>query len=370
MKNSDFSPARTILTYMQKDKIKILVVDDSETHRQFLTYVLDGAGYNVIEAKDGLEALKRASEERPTMIISDILMPEMDGYEMIEKLKKDKELSSIKIILYTAQFQKEEAIKLAKLFGISHYLDKPTTKEKLLSMVEEALQIKEQPLNKADMPNAEEIAKQHLDLINSKLFKQVSDLEKLKSELEQRIAERTEELEKLNEKLHEDSIHDPLTGLFNRRYLDDFIDLEIARSKRKNKNFVVAMLDIDFFKKFNDQYGHQVGDKVLYQIAEYLKKHLRPEDVVCRFGGEEFTLILVNCLESEVLERLEALRKGVESLEIETDHGKIKSTTVSMGFAIFPKHGIDPKKLIEASDSALYEAKELGRNRVIAYKPK
>lgn len=352
---------------MQNEETKILVVDDSETHRQFLTYVLSSADYKVTEAKDGIEALKKADEENPDLIISDILMPGMDGYEVIEHLKQNPKLSKIKIILYTAQYQRDEAIKLAKLFGISHYLDKPAEKNQLLAMVEEALG-EQEPVNNNinSLPNTEEIAKQHLNLINNSLFKQVNDLEKLKSGLEERIAERTKELENLNKKLHDDSIHDPLTGLFNRRYLNDFMLSEIARSKRSGKSFVVVMLDIDHFKLFNDSYGHAAGDLVLTKVAGYIQNNMRSEDIICRFGGEEFVLILVDYLEREILERLENLRKGLANLEVEIE-GKLRSVTVSMGYSIFPKQAQEAKELIELADQALYEAKKIGRNCIVPY---
>jgi diguanylate cyclase (GGDEF)-like protein len=353
---------------MQKEKTKILVVDDSETHRQFLTYVLSSAGYQVQEAKDGIEALKLASEIKPQLMITDILMPGMDGYEVIENFKESKELEKIKIILYTAQYQKNETLKLTKLFGIKYFLDKPAEKKDLLVMVKKALAEKiKTTASKIKKPSAEKIAKQHLDLINSKLFKQVNDLEKLKSELENRIAERTKTLSELNEQLHDSATHDPLTGLFNRRYLDDFIALEIARSKRSGKDFVVVMLDIDHFKNFNDKYGHAVGDLVLCKIAENLKKFMRKGDVVCRFGGEEFIFILVDTQEPEIVERLESIRKALQTIEVDTENGKINSITVSMGFALFPKHGQDAGKIIQAADQALYHAKNSGRNCVVPF---
>ncbi len=350
----------------KKENIKILVVDDSETHRQFLTYVLSHEKYQVFEAKDGSEAIKIAKHIIPDLIITDILMPGMDGYEMIAHLKKEKELDKIKIILYTAQYQKQEAIKLAKLFGISHYLDKPAEKKQLLAMVAQALSKKEQ--HKKSIMNADEISKQHLDLVNKKLFKQVQDLEKLKFELENRISERTRELEILNKKFQEDSIHDPLTGLFNRRYLHETLIHEISREGRTQKQFAVVILDIDHFKNINDQYGHSVGDIALSKIADYLKQHMRLQDVVCRFGGEEFVLVLVDQDDDVIFSRLESIREDIQKMEIMTTMGKIPSITVSMGYSTFPNHGKDEDTLIEAADEALYHAKETGRNRVISYR--
>lgn len=348
---------------MNNEKTTILVVDDSDTQRQFLTYILRNEKYQVIEAKDGLQGLNTAREKKPELIITDILMPTMDGYELISNLKQDKSLENIQIILYTAEYQEQEAISFGKIFGINHYLNKPTEKDELLKTVVHALHEK---THRSKLVNPEEISKKHLDLVNSKLYKQVHDLEKLKQDLDARIAERTKELETLNQKLRDDSIHDPLTGLYNRRYLDDAIEREISRSDRNQKSFAVVMLDIDFFKKTNDEYGHLAGDIVLHRLAKILKNNMRKLDFVCRYGGEEFIIILVGIEEKEVFGKLENIRTEIEQLEIIALENKIKST-VSMGFCIYPAQKKTVGTLIDAADHALYQAKKEGRNCIRQY---
>jgi diguanylate cyclase (GGDEF)-like protein len=174
---------------------------------------------------------------------------------------------------------------------------------------------------------------------------------------------------KLRETLQRQAIRDALTELFNYRYMEETLDREIARAERKNHHLGLLMLDIDHFKSFNDEYGHAAGDAVLREMGSLLLSKTRKEDVACRYGGEEFLVIMPDVGENDILARAEELRAAVERLHITHQDRLLRDITVSMGVAVFPVHGRDIATLMKAADTALYEAKREGRNQVCIWNP-
>lgn len=170
---------------------------------------------------------------------------------------------------------------------------------------------------------------------------------------------------KLRETLRNQSIRDPLTGLFNRRYMDETLDREILRAKRNEHPLAVIMLDLDHFKNFNDTFGHDAGDLILREVSALLKKYVRGGDIVCRYGGEEFTIIAPEISLEIVLPRVEALRLGIKQLNVRHRGQPLGTITMSFGVAMFPEHGADGETLLRAADRALYCAKDEGRDRVV-----
>ena len=168
----------------------------------------------------------------------------------------------------------------------------------------------------------------------------------------------------LRERLRLQSIRDPLTGLFNRRYLEESATREIARCERRDCPLSLLMLDIDHFKAFNDVHGHAGGDALLAQFGKLLAEHGRGEDIACRYGGEEFTLILPEAPAEAALERARAICSAVEAMRVQHMGRELPQVTVSIGVATFPAHGNSPEDLLRAADEALYRAKHGGRNRV------
>ena len=168
----------------------------------------------------------------------------------------------------------------------------------------------------------------------------------------------------LREKLRAESIRDPLTGLFNRRFMEEYLDKELNRAVRKQSTVGVIMLDIDHFKNFNDSYGHPGGDAVLRELGALLLTKIRGGDIACRFGGEEFILILPETSFEIARQRAEQIREAVQGMQIEFRQKPLGTVSVSAGVAIFPDHGADPLDLLNLADQALYKAKHKGRNRV------
>jgi diguanylate cyclase (GGDEF)-like protein len=166
---------------------------------------------------------------------------------------------------------------------------------------------------------------------------------------------------RLRESLREQAIRDPLTGLFNRRHMQESLDREFHRAHRRQRSLGLILLDLDHFKKYNDTRGHQAGDALLRVIGEFLQTHIRGEDIACRYGGEEFLLILTDSVLDDTRRRAEQLREGIKALP-EEQRGMV---TASLGVAVFPEHGFTSAAVLRAADAALYQAKDAGRDRVV-----
>lgn len=164
--------------------------------------------------------------------------------------------------------------------------------------------------------------------------------------------------------LREQSVRDPLTKLFNRRYLEETLEREINRAKRDHIPLGVIMLDVDHFKRFNDTYGHTAGDVLLQMIGELLATRIRESDIACRYGGEEFTLILPGATLDVLQQRAERLRKEIKTLTVQFAGQTLNTVTLSLGIAVYPDHGATGAMILTAADTALYRAKHAGRDRV------
>lgn len=170
---------------------------------------------------------------------------------------------------------------------------------------------------------------------------------------------------RLQETLRNQSIRDPLTGLFNRRYLEETLEREIHRAQRNDQPIGIMMLDIDHYKQFNDIFGHDAGDLLLRALSRLLQSQVRREDVVCRYGGEEFTVILPGASMEITRQRAEAFREAVKALHVEHANQPLGEITISVGVSIFPEHGRTTALLVKRADEALYRAKQGGRDRVV-----
>ncbi len=175
---------------------------------------------------------------------------------------------------------------------------------------------------------------------------------------------------KLREKLREEAIHDPLTGLFNRRYLDESLSRELHRAKRRNSPLCVAMLDLDNFKPFNDTFGHDAGDSMLRELAQALCEKLRKSDILCRYGGDEFVIVLPDSSLADTQQRVEQIRALVKELPIRHGGPVLGPITISAGVAGAPEHGSTAAELLQAADNTMYAAKQAGGDRVVACQAK
>lgn len=169
---------------------------------------------------------------------------------------------------------------------------------------------------------------------------------------------------KLRETLHNQSIRDPLTGLYNRRYLQDSLEREIHRASRGMQTLSAIMLDVDRFKQFNDTFGHDAGDAILRALGEFVQNNIRTSDIACRYGGEELTVIMPDASLDDAYRRAEELREGVKQLQVQHRGQSLGSITISLGVACFPECGLSAEATLEAADAALYRSKSQGRDRV------
>jgi len=171
----------------------------------------------------------------------------------------------------------------------------------------------------------------------------------------------------LRTKLENQSIRDSLTGLFNRHFMQISLERELSRAARRKQILAVFMLDLDHFKKFNDTHGHAAGDTVLKAIAEIFRSSIRAEDIACRYGGEEFTIMLPDVTPTIALERAESIRLAVRNLQVNLEREVYGEFTVSIGVALYPNDGDTADLLLRRADAALYRAKRQGRNQVMQH---
>ena len=300
---------------------RILVVDDHEDNVELLRARLEARGYEVEAAMDGQEALDRVHAAPPDLMLLDVMMPRIDGIEVTRQIKGDPSLPFIPIIMQTALESTEDKVEGLDA-GADDYITKPINFAELEARVKSLLRIK--------------------------------GLQ--------------EELARANEALLKASQTDGLTGLDNRRHVEERLTEMFTHAARLNEPLACVMCDLDHFKSVNDEHGHQAGDAVLRQVAEILRDSAREIDRVGRYGGEEFIVLLPNANLEDAAAFAERVRREVEARTFAYDGGTLKRT-LSAGAAAWPDPAIRHQEaLVKAADDALYVAKEHGRNRVEVYK--
>jgi diguanylate cyclase (GGDEF)-like protein len=306
---------------------RILVVDDHEDNVELLRARLEAWGYRVDAAHDGREALERVHAAPPDLILLDVMMPSLDGNEVARRIKQNPSLPFIPIIMQTALDSTESKVEGLEA-GADDYITKPIEFAELKARLRSMLRIK-----------------------------------RLQEELE----ERERQLLEANERLKHMSRTDSLTGLDNRRYFEQQLDLMFAHSQRLSEPLSCVMCDLDRFKSVNDEHGHHAGDAVLKQFAAILKREAREIDRVGRYGGEEFIVLLPGTVLDASVTFAERVRKQVENHTFVFDGGTIRRTA-SFGVAGWPHPRVTHcDALVRAADDALYVAKETGRNRVVRF---
>jgi diguanylate cyclase (GGDEF) domain len=289
----------------------VLIVDDTIKNLQVLGSVLKAENYKIAVATSGNQAILTANEIKPDLILLDVMMPGLDGLETCKKLKSIPETSEIPVIFLTAKVETEDIIEGFKA-GAVDYIAKPFNSYELKARV-----------------------KTHVELKISK------DL-----------------LEQKNALLKKLSITDGMTGLFNHRHTMDILSRLIEENTRYKEPLSISMLDIDNFKKANDEYGHLFGDEVLVKISNSIESCLRKTDIVGRYGGEEFLVLFAHTGLKGAVESVERIIKSVENLKWEKENFNI---TISAG--VCEKNDEDITTLIKKADDLLYAAKEKGKNR-------
>ncbi len=300
-----------------------MVAEDDPVSRQMLEKVLTRSGYEVITVDNGKKALEKYKERFFPIVLTDWMMPEMDGFELCKAVRAHAVDRYVFIVLLTAKDSKEDII-MGFDAGADDYLTKPINYAELVARIKTGTRI---------------------------------------LELEQSLRIANEEIKKL-------SVTDDLTGVFNRRYIMENLPREIKRTLRYKHNLSLVMTDIDHFKKINDTYGHQMGDYVLKKIGSCLKESVRHElDWVARYGGEEFLILLPETGISGACCIAERLRDTIEKMDIEFK-GERTHVTASFGVSSFAPpcdfRNVTTEEMTRNADEYLYEAKTKGRNRVVS----
>jgi diguanylate cyclase (GGDEF)-like protein len=319
---------------LMETKGSILVVDDTLDNLRLLNDLLTREGYIVRPVPDGRMALTSAQVEPPDLILLDIMMPGMDGYEVCQRLKADERTAETPVIFLSALGDVMDKIKAFGAGGVDYIL-KPFQLEEVMIRVKTHLTIRR--LQKT--------------------------LEEKNAQLELEIAERKfaqEELERL-------ASTDPLTGLYNRRRFFMLAEAEFRKATRYNRPLSVILFDVDLFKRVNDTYGHGIGDQALIHVARMARVSARDADVISRHGGEEFALLLPETNRQDARIAGERLRNLIEKTPVTVDGHEIL-LTVSVGVADNTSFHPDRfDQILIWADRALYDAKETGRNKVIVY---
>jgi diguanylate cyclase (GGDEF)-like protein len=361
----------------------IVIVGEETTNHQ-LALLLGDRGHRVLEATDSEQALAIVRAEKPDLLLADILIGNMDGCQLVQSLRAEAGLAWPRLVFLTAAYMETEARALARACGVSELIVKPAEPEALLALINAALSGPSPQTGKPPLEPA--AAETYLRSMAGKLYQRVAELERLNAQLDRRAADRTEQLEvarsaleqevtkrlwaereltQANLRLHDRAVRDALTGLYNRGYLEESLDREESRARRSNQSLGVMMIDIDHFKRCNDMFGHAAGDTVLRAVAQHMLSLARGEDILCRYGGEEFALVMAHASPGTMLERAEKICLGVQNLEIECDGRRVGPVTLSVGIAMFPDHGKSGQAVLQAADAALYRAKAAGRNCVV-----
>jgi diguanylate cyclase (GGDEF)-like protein len=341
----------------------ILIVDKRALDRE-LAVALEHHGHRLLESNDGEHALKIVRAGAPDLVLTDILLPEPGGYHLVRQLRSDASLAQPRVVFLADASVEIEARDLARACGASSIVTTPTGAGPLLEAVNAALS---GPLPRAWKPRPG-ANPPDARLPRRQAAERAEQLEVARSALGQEVTKRLlaeAELTQANRRLQDKALRDALTGLYNRGYLEESLAREASRARRSEKPFGVMMIDIDHFKRFNDTFGHAAGDTVLRKVGQLLLSLARAEDIPCRYGGEEFVLVMSHASPITLRERAERLRLDVQRLALESDGRSVGPITLSVGIAIFPDHGDSGLAVLQAADAAMYRAKVAGRNLVV-----
>ncbi len=316
---------------MDDEKLLVLLVDDSRTITEFLVRALDGFGYRHVQAGDGASAIMMYEQYKPDLVLLDVVLPDMQGYDVARALRANGAAQWVPIIFLTSRTSEEDLVKGIEAGG-DDYLTKPVSLAVL----------------KAKLHAMQRIVAMRL-----------------------RLMELTRELSAANQQLARLSQEDGLTRIANRRMFDLILTREFDRARRENAPLALLLIDIDHFKRLNDSLGHQAGDDCLRRLAEVLRTTFkRGTDLVARYGGEEFAVVMPNTPLTGARLMAETFRLTLLNAALHHPDSPLGGhITVSGGLVCgVPQRGHSPEALVRSADEALYSAKADGRNRIITSK--
>jgi diguanylate cyclase (GGDEF)-like protein len=319
----------------------ILIVDANPSDRRLYITLLGNFGHRLLEAGDGVEALALARVELPDLIITDILMPHMDGFTLVRRLRAEPLLAGVPVIFETANYIESEIHRLAQASGIRYVLGKPADPQEILRTVQAALK---QPTVPSRLPQTGQLQREHLQLLADKLYQKVS------------------ELEKANDRLRNLSLTDELTGLNNRRGFMILATGLLKFARRANHPLCLLYIDMDRLKYINDTFGHANGDAALTEFAHILTDTFRDSDVIARLGGDEFVVLTIDATESDLYNIQTRLQNNIAAYNLRSTNGHALSFSLGV-IQVDINSSITMEELLSQADAAMYKHKQ-SRKRV------
>ena len=320
----------------------ILVVDTSPIDRRTYATLLGNFGHRLLEASDGAEALKIARAELPDLIITSIIMPHMDGFTLVRRLRAEPLLAAVPIIFQTANYLESEIGQLAHASGVQQVLAKPAEPQEVLRAVNESLK---RPTTPSRLPPTGKLQREHLQLLADKLYQKVS------------------ELEKANDRLRNLSLTDELTGLNNRRGFMILATGLLKFARRTNQPLSLLYIDLDCLKTINDNFGHAAGDAMIARFARILMDTFRDSDTIGRLGGDEFVVLTVETGENDLVKAQARLQSIVDIHNLQL----AGTYTLAYSLGVIPidiDSTLTMEELLSRADAAMYQHK-LTRKRTV-----
>jgi diguanylate cyclase (GGDEF)-like protein len=314
----------------------ILVVDPHSTDRRVFITLLGNFGHRLLEAGDGAEALNVARAELPDLVITDILMPSMDGFTLARRLRAEPLLAGIQVIFQTEHYFESEVRKLAMSSGVQHILGKPADPQEILRAVQEALR---RPTTPTRLPQTGQLQREHLQLLADKLYEKVA------------------ELEKANHRLHNLSLSDALTGLNNRRGFMILATAMLKFARRAGHPLGLLYIDLDSLKYINDTFGHAAGDAAITRFSQVLAETFRESDVIGRMGGDEFVALTIDAAENDLANMQQRLQRNVDLYNMQTTPGHRLSFSLGV-ILVDIDSSFTMEELLAQADVAMYRHKQ------------
>jgi diguanylate cyclase (GGDEF)-like protein len=312
----------------------ILIVDANPTDRRLYITLLGNFGHRLLEAVDGIQALELARAELPDLIITEILMPNMDGFTLVRRLRAEPLLMAVPVIFQTAHYFESEVRRLAMATGIHHILGKPADPQEILRTIQEALN---QPTTPSKLPKTGQLQREHLQLLADKLY------------------QKNTELEKANDRLRSLSLTDELTGLNNRRGFMILATGLLKFARRAGHPLCLLYIDMDSLKHINDTLGHAEGDMALTHFSHILTETFRDSDVIARLGGDEFVILTIGASQGDLAGIQTRLQGNVDTYNLQSVRGYALSFSLGV---IWVDLNSTMEALLAQADAAMYKHKQ------------
>ena len=317
----------------------ILIVGSNSSDRRAYITLLGNFGYRLLEAEDGAQALDLARRELPDLIVTEILMPIMDGFTLVRRLRAEPLLMGMPVIFHTSNYDETEVHRLARASGVTQILRNPAEPQAILRAVNEALK---NPTIPARLPQTGQLQREHLQLLANKLYEKVS------------------ELENVNERLRNSSLVDGLSGLNNRRGFMILATSLLKFARRAGYSSSLIYIDLDSLKQINDTFGHAGGDAALTSFARILTSTFRESDIIGRLGGDEFVVLIVDATDDDLAAMQAHVQRNVDDYnrQVAPEH----ALSFSLGsIRLNADSKISMEEFLSQADEAMYKHKQSRR---------